>query len=87
MFKERGAVPVAVLPRVITDSETKDIFVMLRSLFDLGINEALIGNLGHVIIARKAGMKTRADFGMNVFNSYSMDMIQKMGFLSANGVV
>ncbi len=28
-------------------------------------------------------MKTRADFGMNVFNSYSMDMIQKMGFLSA----
>lgn len=83
MFKERGAVPVAVLPRVITDSETKDIFVMLRSLFDLGINEALVGNLGHVIIARKAGMKTRADFGMNVFNSYSMDMIQKMGFLSA----
>lgn len=83
MFKERGAVPVAVLPRVITDSETKDIFVMLRKLFDLGINEALVGNLGHVIIARKAGMKTRADFGMNVFNSYSMDMIQKMGFLSA----
>ena len=28
-------------------------------------------------------MKTRADFGMNVFNSYSMDMIQRMGFLSA----
>ena len=83
MFKERGAVPVAVLPRVITDSETKDIFVMLRKLFDLGINEALVGNLGHVIIARKAGMKTRADFGMNVFNSYSMDMIRKMGFLSA----
>ena len=83
MFKERGAVPVAFLPRVITDSETKDIFVMLRKLFDLGINEALVGNLGHVIIARKAGMKTRADFGMNVFNSYSMDMIRKMGFLSA----
>lgn len=83
IFKERGTVPVAVLPRVVTDSETKQVFTMLRDLFDRGINEALVGNLGHIKLARKAGMKTRADFGMNVFNSYSMDMIQRMGFLSA----
>ena len=83
MFRERGTVPVAVLPRVVTDSETKQVFTMLRGLFDRGINEALVGNLGHIKLARRAGMKTRADFGMNVFNSYSMDMIQRMGFLSA----
>lgn len=82
-FRERGAIPVAVLPRVITDDEAREVFRMLRSLFDRGVNEALVGNLGHIKLARKAGMKLRADFGMNVFNSYSMDMINKMGFLSA----
>ena len=83
IFKERGAVPVAVLPRVVADDEAAQLFSVLRSLFDRGINEALVGNLGHIKLARKAGMKTRADFGMNVFNSYSMDMIRQMGFLSA----
>ncbi len=83
VFKERGAVPVAVLPRVVTDDEAAELFAMLRTLFDRGINEALVGNLGHIKLARRAGMKLRADFGMNVFNSYSMDMIRMMGFLSA----
>ncbi len=83
VFKERGAVPVAVLPRVVTDDEAAELFTMLRTLFDRGINEALVGNLGHIKLARRAGMKLRADFGMNVFNSYSMDMIRMMGFLSA----
>ncbi len=83
IFSERGAVPVAVLPRIIPDDEAAQLFSMLRELFDRGINEALVGNLGHIKLARKAGMKIRADFGMNVFNSYSMDMLRQMGFLSA----
>ncbi len=83
IFSERGAVPVAVLPRIVPDDEAAQLFKMLRTLFDRGINEALVGNLGHIKLARKAGMKTRADFGMNVFNSYSMDMLRQMGFLSA----
>lgn len=83
MFIEQGATPVAVVPRVVTDDQTQEIFKMLRALFDRGVNEALVGNIGHIKLARKAGMKTRADFGMNVFNSFTLDMIQKMGFLSA----
>lgn len=83
VFMSRGAVPVAVLPRVVTDDEVSEVYKMLRRLFDQGVNEALVGNLGHIVIARKAGMKIRADFGMNVFNSYTLDMIRRMGFLSA----
>ena len=83
VFVSRGAVPVAVLPRVVTDDEVSEVYKMLRRLFDQGVNEALVGNLGHIVIARKAGMKIRADFGMNVFNSYTLDMIRRMGFLSA----
>ena len=83
VFMNRGAVPVAVLPRVVTDDEVSEVYKMLRRLFDQGVNEALVGNIGHIVIARKAGMKIRADFGMNVFNSYTLDMIRRMGFLSA----
>lgn len=82
-FMDRGAVPVTVLPRVITDDEAGEVYKMLHGLFDRGVNEALVGNVGHIVIARKAGMKIRADFGMNVFNSYTLDMMRRMGFLSA----
>jgi len=82
-FIENGAVPVAVLPRVITDDQTEDVSRRLEKLFDAGISEALVGNIGHVHLARKAGMKLRADFGMNVFNSWTLGMLSRMGMLSA----
>ncbi len=82
-FVEQGAVPVAVLPRVITDSETEYVRDVLGRLFDYGINEALVGNLGHAMLARSVGMRIRGDFGLNVFNSLSLDMIRQAGFVSA----
>ena len=42
-----------------------------------------MGNLGHVFLAKKAGMKLRADFGLNVFNSLSLEKLREAGFLSA----
>lgn len=82
-FIDRGTTPVAVLPRVITDNQVKTIFSMLETLNRKGINEALVGNIGHIKLARKAGMKIRADFGMNVFNSYTLDMARRLSFMSA----
>ena len=82
-FVEKGTVPVAVLPRIINDTQMKEVHSTLQRLFDYGVNEALVGNLGHVMLAREAGMKLRADFGMNAFNSYTMEMLSQMGFLSA----
>ena len=76
-FVENGTVPVVVLPRVITDNQTKDVCRMLEALRERGIKEALVGNIGHILLARRAGMKVRADFGMNVFNSYSLAKLQK----------
>lgn len=82
-FMENGVTPVAVLPRVITDSEMPDVYETCSKLFDKGINEALIGNLGHAMLARQAGMRVRGDFGLNAFNSLTMEMIKNAGFLSA----
>ncbi len=82
-FAENGCTPVAVLPRIITDNQTQEVFAALQKLFDRGVNEALVGNLGQVVMARRAGMKLRADFGFNAFNSRTLEMLSAMGFLSA----
>ena len=82
-FIENGTTPVAVLPRVITDSEMPEVYDIVSKLFDNGINEALIGNLGHAMLAKQAGMHVRGDFALNAFNSLSMEMIKNAGFLSA----
>ena len=82
-FVENGCTPVAALPRIITDNQTQEVFAALQKLFDCGVNEALVGNLGQVVMARKAGMKLRADFGFNAFNSRALEMLAAMGFLSA----
>ena len=82
-FVENGAVPVAVLPRVITDNDVKGVYDALVRLFDKGVNEALVGNLGHAMLARKAGMKLRGDFGLNVFNSLTLETVAQAGFISA----
>ncbi len=82
-FADNGAVPVAVLPRVITDSELKKVYDTLCSLFDRGIDQALVGNLGHAVLARRAGMKLRGDFGLNAYNSLTLDVLNQAGFLSA----
>jgi len=82
-FIDNGTKPVAVLPRIITDDEIPIVYRALEKLFDLGINEALVGNIGHIIIARRAGMKIRADFGLNAYNSYTLGVLKDIGFLSA----
>ena len=82
-FLDAGTKLVAVMPRVITDTEERQILVMLEKVFDAGVSEVLAGNIGHVRLAKRAGMKVRADFGMNVFNSYSLDTVRQMGCLSA----
>ena len=82
-FEEHGTIPVVVLPRIITDDEEAIVRQTLEKLFDFGINEALVGNLGHAMLAKSVGMRVRGDFGLNVFNSLSMEMVTQAGFLSA----
>ncbi len=82
-FVEKGSIPVAVLPRIVNDTQMKEVYATLQKLFDYGVNEALVGNLGQVVMARRAGMKLRGDFGLNAFNAYTLEMLNEMGFLSA----
>ena len=82
-FLTNETVPVAVLPRVITDDEAEVVYRALEKLAQNGVKEALVGTIGHVALAKQAGMSVRADFGMNAFNSHTLDVLRSAGFLSA----
>ena len=49
----------------------------------MGIKDVLVGNYGLVIPVREAGLRLHGDFGLNVFNSASMNTLQMMDFASA----
>lgn len=82
-FIENDVKLCAVLPRVITDDQAREVHSALKKLAGFGVDEALIGNMGHAFMARSAGMKLRGDFGLNAFNSHSLDVLSKAGFISA----
>ncbi len=82
-FADNGTKLVAVLPRVVTDDQSEDVLAALDYLASQGVDEALIGNLGHIALARRAGMALRGDFGLNVFNTRTLDVLNEGDFLSA----
>ncbi len=81
-FFANGVTVAAVLPRVIHDSELAAIGTLLQRVHALGVTQALVGNLGHVAIARMAGLEARGDYGLNIFNSYAVAAAAGAGLLS-----
>ena len=79
---ERGRLAVA-LPRVVHDPEMAKLQQDLSTLRQWGVRDALVGNLGLIIPAREAGMRIHGDFGLNVFNSISMNVMKSLEIVSA----
>ena len=78
----RGRV-AAVLPRIVHDGELPKLQHQLEDLRDLGIRDVLVGNLGLLIPAREAGMRIHGDFGLNIYNSASMNVLRSLELASA----
>lgn len=79
---DRGIPVAAALPRVCFDRELDQLGALLETCRELGITQALVGNLGLVGPARRAGMTLRGDFGLQVFNSQAAKEYKRMGFAS-----
>ena len=79
---ERGDVAV-VLPRIVHDGEMAKIREGLKVLRQLGVKDALVGNLGLMIPVREAGMHIRGDFGLNIYNSTAMNVLRSLELASA----
>ncbi len=79
----RRGVPVAVsMPRVCFDREKPRLGKLLLQARELGVTEALVGELGMAELARKAGFALRGDYGLQIFNSQSQKEYKRMGFVS-----
>ena len=72
-----------VLPRIVHDGELPKIKDQLRTLRQLGIREALVGNWGLLIPVRECGMRCRGDFGLNFYNSAAMNAAAALELRSA----
>ena len=76
---EKGINGVA-LPPVIFDSDREEVEKMLSLARADGAEYALVGNIGHVELAKKYGFKLCGDFRLNIFNNSSAANAEKLGF-------
>ncbi|MBP3305209.1 MAG: U32 family peptidase [Oscillospiraceae bacterium] len=77
-------VPVAaVLPRIVHDRELERLKEDLKLVKDMGVKEALVGNLGLLIPVREMGLRIRGDFGLNIYNSASVNLMRELEMKSA----
>ena len=79
---ERGRL-AAVLPRIVHDGEMPKIKQGLATLKELGVKDVLVGNIGLMLPVREAGMRIRGDFGLNIYNSASMNVLRSLELASA----
>ena len=73
----------AVLPRIVHDSEMDRLRDDLALVRKMGVKEALVGNLGLLLPVREAGLKIRGDFGLNLYNSGSVNLMRELELKSA----
>ena len=73
----------AILPRVWRDRDEADLRRHLEKARELGIDGVLVGNIGHLPLTRGLGLSLYGDFGLNVYNSRSLDYLRRKGLASA----
>ena len=73
----------AVLPRIVQDHELDRLKMDLRTVRDMGVRDVLIGNLGLYLPAREMGLRIRGDYGLNLYNSDSVNFMRELELKSA----
>ena len=71
------------LPPVITDEELESVTGLLASAKERGAKYALVGNIGHIAIANRAGLIPIGDFRLNITNRGAREYYRTMGVLDA----
>jgi putative protease len=67
------------LPPVVMDHERASLQQQLHALSALGIRRALVSNIGHLSLARDAGLICDGDFRLNVTNTQTVAVLESLG--------
>ena len=73
----------AALPRICKDSETRSLMKLLEMGREKGCASLAVQNIGQLALAEKLGLAARGDYGLNVFNSFSLGQLREWGLESA----
>ena len=73
----------AVLPRIVRDTQLAALQQQMQEVHSRGVREALVGNLGMIRPARACGFRIRGDFGLNLYNSASVNIAKELELESA----
>lgn len=73
----------AVLPRIVQDHEMERVKQDLRTVRDMGVRDALVGNLGMLLPVREMGFRIRGDYGLNLYNSQAVNLMRELELKSA----
>ena len=68
-----------ILPPVIFESEAEAVLQMLKRALEMGAKYALVGNLGHIELAKRAGLTPVGDYRLNLFNNESVAYTEVLG--------
>lgn len=74
-----GSVEGVMLPPVIFDSEREEVRRQLRKAKERGARHLLVGNVGHLPLARESGLILHGDFRLNVTNAETAALWQEQG--------
>jgi len=67
------------LPPVVMDHERADVLEQFRAVSASGVRRALVGNIGHLSLAREAGLVCDGDFRLNVTNTQTVSVLESLG--------
>ena len=73
----------AILPRIWRDRDEALLKDWLAHAKELGVSAAAVGNIGQLSILRGLDMALYGDYGLNVFNSWSLVYLRDKGLSSA----
>ena len=75
-----GSVSGVIMPPVIFDREIPRVTAMLKRAKELGATDILVGNLGHIELAKKFGFTLHGDIRLNLTNSETAAVLESLGF-------
>ena len=82
LHKYNGETNGVAIPPVILDLEREQVENMLKNACERGAQYALVGNLGHIELAKKYGLKLCGDIRLNLSNNQSAAQLEELGFES-----
>ena len=68
-----------LMPAVVFDSERAEVLGMLKKAVTKGAEHVLVGNVGHIDLAREAGLEIHADHRFNISSSAAAKEIAALG--------